>query len=125
MISTFIFCYLLLLGSPLLQRSNALALEVPEQAQNAQNTKTEADRLFQQGNEQLNSGELQKSLETYQQVLEIRRKIGDRPGEGEVLHKIGVVYHYLNQYHQAVEFYQKALEQYSGQFLKRNAIAIK
>ncbi|MEG3967226.1 tetratricopeptide repeat protein [Microcoleus sp. T2B6] len=110
MISTFIFCYLLLLGSPLLQRSNALALEVPEQAQNAQNTKTEADRLFQQGNEQLNSGDLQKALETYQQVLEIRRKIGDRPGEGEVLHKIGVVYHYLNQYHQAVEFYQKALE---------------
>ncbi|MEG4424610.1 MULTISPECIES: tetratricopeptide repeat protein [unclassified Microcoleus] len=110
MISTFIFCYLLLLGSPLLQKSNALALEVPEQAQNAQNTKTEADRLFQQGNEQLNSGELQKALETYQQVLEIRRKIGDRPGEGEVLHKIGVVYHRLSQYHQAVEFYQKALE---------------
>jgi CHAT domain-containing protein/tetratricopeptide (TPR) repeat protein len=109
-ISAFLFCYLLFLNPPPLQRSNTLALEAPEEAQNAQNTKTEADRLFQRGNEQLNSGKLQKALETYQQVLEIRRKIGDRAGEGEVLHKIGGVYHRLSQYHQAVEFYQKALE---------------
>jgi CHAT domain-containing protein/Tfp pilus assembly protein PilF len=109
-LSALLFCYLLFLASPLLQRSNTLALEAPEQSQKVQNTKTEADRLFQQGNEQLNSRELQKALETYQQVLEIRRKIGDRAGEGEVLHKIGVVYHRLSQYDRAVEFYQKALE---------------
>lgn len=109
-ISTFLFSYLLFFASPLLQRATTLTLEVREQRQNAQNiTKTEADRLFQLGNEQLNSGEAQKALETYRQVLEIRRKIGDRAGEGEVLHKIGVVYHRLSQYHQAVEFYQKAL----------------
>lgn len=79
------------------------------QLQTAQNRKTQADQLFQQGNEQYDRSQLQKALEIYQQVLAIRREIGDRAGVGKTLNNIGRIYNDLAEYAQALEFYQQAL----------------
>ncbi|MEI2577536.1 hypothetical protein [Scytonema sp. PRP1] len=46
------------------------------QAQKPESRKTEADRLYDQGVDQYESGQFQKSLETYQKVLAIYQQIG-------------------------------------------------
>ncbi|MBD1902072.1 tetratricopeptide repeat protein [Trichocoleus sp. DQ-A3] len=79
------------------------------QVQTTQQHKTNAERLFQEGTEQLDNGQLQEALKTFVRVLELRRNVGERAEEGETLHKIGVVYHRLSQYQEALKFYLQAL----------------
>lgn len=54
-------------------------------------------------------GQYQQALEASRQALDIRRSIGDRPGEGQTLNNIGVVYWRFGQYQQALDYYQQAL----------------
>ena len=56
-----------------------------------------------------NQGQYQEALKFYQQSLDVRRKNGDKRGEGITLNNIGVVYRKLNQYQKALEFHQQAL----------------
>jgi CHAT domain-containing protein/tetratricopeptide (TPR) repeat protein len=70
----------------------------------------EADRLFQQGTEQLQRGQLQDALQTYQDVLYLRQTVGDRAGEAETLNQMGFTYRQLGDYEQALTFHQQALD---------------
>ncbi|MGK7935843.1 MAG: tetratricopeptide repeat protein [Xenococcaceae cyanobacterium] len=54
-------------------------------------------------------GEDQQAIEFYQQVLELRKKIDDRAGEGRALYDIGHVYSDLRQHQRAIELYSQAL----------------
>ncbi|MEH2081921.1 MAG: tetratricopeptide repeat protein [Nostoc sp.] len=71
--------------------------------------------VFQQykvGVRQLNKGQFRQALETFQHVLGIYRKIGDRQGEGLSLTGMAVVYHSLGEYPKALELYQQTLAIY-------------
>jgi CHAT domain-containing protein/Tfp pilus assembly protein PilF len=74
-----------------------------------QSRKAEADRLLQEGIQQLRQGKFRAALETFQKVLVIRKEVGDKAGEGTTLNNIGLVYSNLGQYPKALEFYQQAL----------------
>ena len=71
--------------------------------------KVEADKLFQDGVQQFRRGEYPKALQTYQRVLEIRQKLGDKAGIGQTLNNIGQVYNGLIQQDKALEFLRQAL----------------
>ncbi len=79
-------------------------------AQTAQEQKTEADKLFQKGAQQFRSGQFREALQTYQQVLEIRRATGDKAAIGKTLDSIGEVYISLSEYSSALDVLQQALE---------------
>ncbi|MBD2776392.1 CHAT domain-containing protein [Iningainema tapete] len=74
--------------------------------------KAEADKLFQDGVQQFRRGEYPKALLTYQRVLEIRRQLGDKPGEAATLNKLGEIYNGLNQPTQALEVLQQSVNLY-------------
>jgi len=99
---------LLSLTSPFLPPTLSLSPLVA-QAQTTQDRKAEGDRLFQTGTEQFRQGQLQQALETYQQVLRIRRELGNSLQEAETLNKLGEVYNGLSQYSQAQDVLQQAL----------------
>src|SRR5262249_7051683 len=50
-----------------------------------------------------------KSIEKYQEALELYRRAGDRKGEAETFNRIGVVYHSLGEMQKALEKYNEAL----------------
>jgi tetratricopeptide (TPR) repeat protein len=70
----------------------------PALAQTAANGKAEADRLREQGNEQLDAGQFQAAIQSYQQALAVYREIGDRGGEANALQNLGYAYINLGQY---------------------------
>jgi tetratricopeptide (TPR) repeat protein len=74
----------------------------------ASNSK-EAEKLFKQATEQFHNRQYPAALQTYQQVLTIRKQIGDRLGVGDTLQQIGAVYDRLGEYAQALTYYQQAL----------------
>ena len=61
---------------------------------------------------QLQNGELEakrKSIEKYQEALELYRRASDRQGEAEALSNIGVIYYSLREPQKALEKYNEAL----------------
>lgn len=72
------------------------------------NRKIEADRLFQIGVGQLQTNQLQPALATFQQVLAIRREMGDKLGEKETLLKLAEVYQKQGQNDRAQEYFRQA-----------------
>ncbi|MCU0518503.1 MAG: CHAT domain-containing protein [Oscillatoria sp. Prado101] len=72
----------------------------------------EADRLFQQGAEQLRTGYFREALQTYQQVLEIRLKLNDKAGVAETLNRMGEVRANLSEYELAISNLNQALALY-------------
>ena len=71
--------------------------------------KAEADKLFQDGMQLFRRGEYPKALQSYQRVLEIRRKLGDKAGIGQTLNNIGLIYNIFQQNDKALEILQQAL----------------
>jgi CHAT domain-containing protein/Tfp pilus assembly protein PilF len=61
-------------------------------AQTSSNTKAEADRLLQQGNQQYQKGKFPAALQSFEQALNIYRQIGNRQNEATTLIKIGDTY---------------------------------
>ncbi|NJK52488.1 MAG: hypothetical protein HC936_06035, partial [Leptolyngbyaceae cyanobacterium SU_3_3] len=59
------------------------------QTSTIQDQKAEADRLLQEAIRQYRTSQFQAALATLQKELVIRRKIGDRAGEGTTLNNIG------------------------------------
>ncbi|MBO0856945.1 MAG: CHAT domain-containing protein [Chloracidobacterium sp.] len=62
--------------------------------------------------EQLKDGTLEekrKSIEKYQEALELYRRAGDRKGEAEILNNIGAVYWSLGEMQKALEKFNEAL----------------
>ena len=79
------------------------------QAQTTQNRKADADRLFQQGNQQFQISQFEAAFQSWQQTLTIYREIKDRLGEGAALGNIGNAYYSLSKYEKAIAFYLQSL----------------
>ena len=71
--------------------------------------KAEADRLFDQGLEQLQTSQFQAALQSWQQALIIYREIKHRQGEGRALGNLGLAYRHLGDYAKAIEYAQQDL----------------
>ena len=80
----------------------------------SQEMTAEGDRLFQEGIDQFNRVQLQTALQTFQQVLEIRQRLGDRSGEADALSWIGKVHNGLNQYAEAAATLEQAIQLYQS-----------
>jgi CHAT domain-containing protein/uncharacterized protein HemY len=78
-------------------------------AQTTNERKAEADRLLEQGIEQLQTGQFEAALQSWQQALKIYREIKDRQGEGAALGSVGVAYRNLGYYPQAIDYFKKSL----------------
>ncbi|MBD2339122.1 CHAT domain-containing protein [Calothrix sp. FACHB-156] len=78
-------------------------------AQTSTDRKAEADRLFQQGNEQYQTSQFEAALKSWQQALIIYRQIKDRLGEGGTLGNLGVAYSALGDYTKAIDYQQQRL----------------
>jgi tetratricopeptide (TPR) repeat protein len=82
----------------------------PNRIAGVSDRKIEADRLFQTGMQQLQRNQLQPALATFQQVLAIRRELGDKIGQGQTLFQLGQVSEKLGQNQQAQDYYRQARE---------------
>jgi tetratricopeptide (TPR) repeat protein len=71
--------------------------------------KAEADRLIEQGNQQLRTGQFQAALQSFQQALNIYQQIKDRGGEGRALAKLSLVYANFGDSDKAVGFAEQSL----------------
>ncbi|MDY7024049.1 MAG: Fis family transcriptional regulator, partial [Cyanobacteriota bacterium] len=67
-------------------------------AQTQAERQAEADRLFDLGNQQLDTSQFREAIQSFQQALEIYREIGDRNGETNSIRKLGNAYGSLGQY---------------------------
>ncbi|MBE7385073.1 MAG: tetratricopeptide repeat protein [Leptolyngbya sp. SIO1E4] len=70
---------------------------------------SEADRLVQQGFEQVNRSQFREALQSWEQALEIYRDIQDRRSEGQVLGNLSGAYYSLGDYRRAIEFLEQSL----------------
>lgn len=69
-----------------------------------------AKALNTQGASLFMRGQLEKAMEAYQESLEIRERIGDRPGVGRSLSNMGNIYWYKGDYNKAIEYYSQCLK---------------
>ncbi|MEG4321871.1 tetratricopeptide repeat protein [Microcoleus sp. Aus8_D1] len=81
----------------------------PAIAQTTDARQAEADRLLQQGIQQLQISQLRAALNSWQQALQIYRAIKNRYGEGAALGNLGAAYLYLGDYAKAIEYIQQQL----------------
>jgi CHAT domain-containing protein len=75
----------------------------------AQSPKTEATRLFQQGNDQFAASDFSAAFQSWQQALKLFRATQDRRGESAALGNLGIAYKALGNYAQAIEYQEQSL----------------
>ncbi|NJL91195.1 MAG: ATP-binding protein [Coleofasciculaceae cyanobacterium SM2_1_6] len=73
------------------------------------NSQTKRLCLNQIGNAHGSLGNIEKSIDCYQQALQFTRKTVDRQGEGAALGNLGLAYYRLGQYERAINFLQQQL----------------
>src|SRR5919202_884593 len=78
-------------------------------AQTPDTLKAEADRLIQQGNQQLDTSQFEAAKQSFQQALTLYREIKDRQGEGWALGSLGGAYLNLGDYAQAIDYSKQLL----------------
>jgi CHAT domain-containing protein/uncharacterized protein HemY len=103
---------LLLSLSPSLLPTPYSPLPALAQTSTANSRKAEAERLLEQGNQQLNSFDderNQAALHAFQKALEIARELPDRTLEGKALSSIGEAYLFLSDSEQAIASAQQSL----------------
>ncbi|MBD2124954.1 tetratricopeptide repeat protein [Microcoleus sp. ZQ-A2] len=88
--------------------------QLPASAQTSttQSRKAEAERLLEQGNQQLNTFDDERNkaaLQGFQKALEIARELPDRTLEGTALSSIGETYLFLSDTDQAIAYAQASL----------------
>ena len=83
---------------------------VRSQEQTIQDRKAEADKLFNQGNQQFQISQFEAAFQSWQQALAIYREIKDRFGEGQSLGNLGLVYRNLGKYDKAIGLHLLDLE---------------
>ncbi|MEB3119493.1 MAG: tetratricopeptide repeat protein, partial [Limnothrix sp.] len=71
--------------------------------------KSEADRLFQQGNQQYRTSQFREAIQSWEAALQIYRTLRDRQGEAASLGNLGLAYRSLGQYQQAIDFQEQSL----------------
>ena len=69
----------------------------------------EAERLYQQGNKQIQTSQYKEALQSFQQALTIYREIKDRKGQAFSLNYIAIVKRTLGDNIESLEFYKQAL----------------
>ncbi len=69
----------------------------------------EAQQLVTQGEQEFQQGQPQKAFETFQQALELARRLGDQYAEGEALNNIAFMYNFFGQPQKALEIYNQTL----------------
>ncbi|NMF57678.1 CHAT domain-containing protein [Pseudanabaena yagii] len=79
------------------------------QAQVQQDSKAEAEKFYEQGNQLYNQGQYREAIESWQKALNLYRVQQNRNYEGDALNNIGNAYKGLGQIQKAAEFYQQAL----------------
>jgi CHAT domain-containing protein/Tfp pilus assembly protein PilF len=84
-------------------------------------TKTEAIRLLQLGDKQFSANKYQDAIVTFQSVLAIWQKIGNRGAQGDALHKLGQTYEALGKYRESLESYRRAVKIFLDLHEKENA----
>jgi CHAT domain-containing protein len=97
---------LFLLAIPLLTTSDSL---FPAIAQTTDAREAEADRLWQQGIHQYQTGQFPAALNSLQQALQIYRALKNRQGEGRALNSLGIANHSLGNYAKVIEYWQQSL----------------
>jgi len=102
---TLLFCLTSALPQKATTITRATLAEVPVSPEQ----QTEAYQLLLQGDEQYFNHQFEAALNSYKKLLEMRRKIGDRSGIAEALHKLGATCDRLEKYSQSLDFYQQAL----------------
>jgi CHAT domain-containing protein/lipopolysaccharide biosynthesis regulator YciM len=96
----------LLATIPLLTTPNSL---FPAIAQTTDAREAEADRLFQQGSQQYQTGQFPAALNSWQQALQIYRALKNRQLQGKALAFLGGAYHDLGNSAKAIEYLQQWL----------------
>ncbi|HEY9650534.1 MAG TPA: tetratricopeptide repeat protein [Coleofasciculaceae cyanobacterium] len=71
--------------------------------------KMSADRLFKEGVEQSVDGQNERAIKTFETALLIYQQIGDKSSIAETIYEIGQIYNKLEEYQQALNYYQQAL----------------
>ncbi|MBD1902656.1 CHAT domain-containing tetratricopeptide repeat protein [Trichocoleus sp. DQ-A3] len=79
-------------------------------AQTVEERKAQADKLYQQGNQQYKTSQFQEALQSFQEALLIYRELKDTKGEALTVNYIGLIYRSLSQYPEALKFYRQGLE---------------
>jgi tetratricopeptide (TPR) repeat protein len=83
---------------------------LPVQAQISQNHALEAYELFQQGQQQYDSGKTQEAITSWQQALQIIEQSGDRYRQGLLEAFLGTGHLKLGEFRQSLEYFQHSLE---------------
>ena len=87
---------------------NARRAQASDYAQ-ATDPKTQADKLFETGVKQYREGLFREAIQTFEQVLAIRKQLGDKPRIGETLNNMGEVYAEMGSQPKALEVLRQAL----------------
>ncbi|NEQ66763.1 MAG: CHAT domain-containing protein [Symploca sp. SIO2D2] len=103
------FTVLSYVSSPLLPNFSIFS-ESTVVAQTSEPQKVEADRLFEQGEQQYDNSQFQAAIQSWQQTLSIYQEIGDRQGEAKSRNNLGIAYYLLGEYQKAIDFHQLSLE---------------
>ena len=74
----------------------------------------EARRLYQQGDEQYQTIDLQAALESFQQAVRLYREAGNHEGEAACRIMLGLTYLELREYSESIESFQRALTMFQG-----------
>ncbi|MEQ9373385.1 MAG: CHAT domain-containing protein [Coleofasciculus chthonoplastes F3-SA18-01] len=89
---------------PTLSLPPSVAQTLSEQDQDKKN---QADRLFREGFHRQVRGNFERALGSFKDALLIYQEIGDNAGIGETLYHIGQVYEEIEDYDQALNYYQR------------------
>lgn len=71
--------------------------------------KAEADRLQQQGFQQLEARQFDAALQSWQQALQLYRQLGDRSGEFLILYSLGLLYYSQMDTATATRYFEEGL----------------
>ncbi len=93
--------------APLPSLSQAPPIQSPGPSSDSR--KTEADRLSELGDQQVNDDKPQEALKSYQAAIDLYRKEGNRLSEGLTLRGMGNAYLSLKDFEKALEAQQQAL----------------
>jgi CHAT domain-containing protein/Flp pilus assembly protein TadD len=84
-----------------------LGTSLPDQA--STKTKSEADRLLQQGIEQYDRDQYDDAFKHWEQALKLYQQLGDLKMKGETLRHLGRVYYTRNENAKAFEYFKQSL----------------
>jgi len=73
------------------------------------NSKSEVDRLLKEGEAYYQDWEFEKALEKFQQVLKMRREMGDLEAEARALFYVGATYNKLLEGEKAKDYYWEVM----------------